>query len=503
MLNRMGRWVGLGVISVASVVFASDKKVLFIGIDGLRGDCVPLADAPNLQQLAREGAYSWNAQCEALTFSGPNWSTIASGIHFDKHQTLDNDYKNSGISKWPDFMSRAKGAKSDLICARLVTWDAIEKFQPTDADFHAYYDTKSGADAACTTSATQLLTGQSKDLAKDLDVLFYYLGDVDHVGHAKGFSPQSEPYMAAIHKADEQVGQVLKAMRSRPNYAKENWLIVVTADHGGSMDKGHHGNTAERRTIPFIVWNKDVPAKELLPAPKNVDVARTILQFLDVSIDPAWQLDGRARGFNETPLAPAAIGANLVFNGDAEFDRAFKANKAYDQAVTGWVDDSPNMATVLAYGEDTDHPTAEFANTIQGGKNYFSGGFAPVSRLTQTIDLSNLATEIDTNKLRAKLSACIGGYSSQPDNAFIVARFADVTGKTVKTISLAPVTAGQRKNASVLIPEETIAGGLSGARSVTIEVTFLRYGGEENDGYVDNITLSLMKPAEPKEELIK
>ncbi|MEE1767822.1 hypothetical protein PUR34_06420 [Streptomyces sp. JV185] len=42
---------------------------------------------------------------------------------------------------------------------------------------------------------------------------------------------------------DARVGRLLDAVTSRPTYAKEDWLVVVTADHGHAPAGGHGGNT--------------------------------------------------------------------------------------------------------------------------------------------------------------------------------------------------------------------------------------------------------------------
>src|SRR5271163_4911257 len=84
-----------------------------------------------------------------------------------------------------------------------------------------------------------------------LDVLFVHFDDVDGAGHGKGFHPIVPEYLKAIAKTDEYVGALLKALRQRPTFASEDWLILVSTDHGGS-GKSHGKNTPEHRTIFLI-----------------------------------------------------------------------------------------------------------------------------------------------------------------------------------------------------------------------------------------------------------
>jgi arylsulfatase A-like enzyme len=124
-----------------------------------------------------------------------------------------------------------------------------------------------------------------------VDVAFVYVGDVDEVGHAHG--TLSAEYAAAIEVVDRQVGQVLAGLRRRPTYDAEDWLVLVSTDHGRRDDGGHGGESAAERTIFVIMSGPSVRARPFASPPAIVDVAVTALAHLGIAIDPAWQLDGR------------------------------------------------------------------------------------------------------------------------------------------------------------------------------------------------------------------
>jgi predicted AlkP superfamily pyrophosphatase or phosphodiesterase len=77
-------------------------------------------------------------------------------------------------------------------------------------------------------------------------VSFVYLGAVDAVGHVLG---AGAPYREAARIADERVGRLLSAVRSRPSVADEGWTIVVVTDHG-HLDQGGHGGREPRSRRP-------------------------------------------------------------------------------------------------------------------------------------------------------------------------------------------------------------------------------------------------------------
>src|SRR5438552_487149 len=68
-------------------------------------------------------------------------------------------------------------------------------------------------------------------------VSFVYLGAVDFAGHATG---AGTVYQAALLAADQRVGRLVAAVRSRPSGPQEDWTIVVVTDHG-HLDEGGHG----------------------------------------------------------------------------------------------------------------------------------------------------------------------------------------------------------------------------------------------------------------------
>jgi hypothetical protein len=155
------------------------------------------------------------------------------------------------------------------------------------------------------------LTYQSQNLSKDPDVLFVYFRDVDEKGHDHGFDVTVSEYMNQIELTDQYIGRILDSLEARPTYENEEWLITLSTDHGGICDAydffgncvtgGHTGfqNSPEVKTIFYIVSNKHLTKRgPLFPAPNIVDMAPTILDFLCIDIDPAWDLDGESRGLN-------------------------------------------------------------------------------------------------------------------------------------------------------------------------------------------------------------
>ena len=75
-------------------------------------------------------------------------------------------------------------------------------------------------------------------------------------------------YIEAIEEKDTQVGQMVDALKSRKNYANEDWLIMVSTDHGG-LGTSHGGPSEEERTI-FIVANGERVKHQIITVLKTI-----------------------------------------------------------------------------------------------------------------------------------------------------------------------------------------------------------------------------------------
>lgn len=279
------------------------KKVLLIGIDGCRFDAIRKANTPNLTKLINAGSHSSTALIlgsryrENDTISGPGWSSILTGVWADKHGVHDNSFRGKRYDQYPHVFARLKSVRPELSTASFVTWDPIavhitadsgadvsRSFKPENKDY-------AGADEECAQAAAERLATANDDF------VFFYIGQVDEAGHSKGFHPTVPEYIAAIERADQLVGKVLQAVESRATADQEDWLIIVTSDHGGSgltHSKGH--NNPEILNSMLIVAGKSSQTGVLEPPVEIVDAVATAATHLGIKVDEQWDWDGRPQG---------------------------------------------------------------------------------------------------------------------------------------------------------------------------------------------------------------
>ncbi|MFD8598011.1 alkaline phosphatase family protein [Kitasatospora sp. NPDC059646] len=260
-------------------------KTLVIGLDGTRYDRLLAADAPNLKALMASGTTATSdlyANPLAPTLSGPGWSTVATGVWPDKHKVLDNAFTGARFDLYPDFASRLEAADPGNSTLVIGSWNPI-----TANVFNGAVDLRvpeSENDARTASDAADFLAHGNPD------AVFLHFDEVDEAGHAYGGA--SSQYLAAIHGVDGLVGQVTAALKSRPTYASEDWLVVLTTDHGHTDAGGHGGNSANERQTWMVLNGRGHQAGAHRYDVKPVDIAPTVLKHQGAPIDPAWGLDG-------------------------------------------------------------------------------------------------------------------------------------------------------------------------------------------------------------------
>ncbi|MFJ1614125.1 alkaline phosphatase family protein [Streptomyces sp. NPDC088249] len=259
-------------------------KTLVIGIDGATFDTFSRADVPHIKQLMAKGLTARSnlyANPMAPTVSGAGWSSIATGVWPDKHQVKDNDFTAPDYGQYPDYATRLETADPATSTLVVGTWSPIPQIV-----FGAKTDLRiaGGNDEGTTAKAADYLAHGNPDSA------FVHLDEVDGAGHSSGSA--SDAYLKALNTADTQVGRLLDAVTSRPAYADEDWLVVVTADHGHTPTGGHGGNTPLERGTFVIAQGKGIKPGSVRDDVKITDIAPTVLRHEGVATDPAWNLDG-------------------------------------------------------------------------------------------------------------------------------------------------------------------------------------------------------------------
>ncbi|HEV2688087.1 MAG TPA: SdrD B-like domain-containing protein, partial [Bryobacteraceae bacterium] len=174
---------------------------------------------------------------------------------------------------------------------------------------------------------------------------------------------------------------------------------------------------------------------------------------------------------------------NIITNPGAE---------ASATATTGWT--ANGTPQVVAYGaSEGGFPSVTDPGPALRGKNFFAGGpSGSESDLFQTIDISSLAANIDAHQIKYSLSAYLGGFSSQKDQATV---FANFQGGVFSQTSVGPVSPTDRQSQTGLLLRSTSGTIPAGTRKIQMQMHFEALSGGYIDGYADNLSMVLTSTA--------
>ena len=282
-------------------------KALFIGLDGVQLEqYLKLGDATQLKQRLYHGkAYAGGVNgkaSEQATLSAPGWVTLLTGVWSDKHGVVSDAESLRANPAFPSLFKRLRLALPNAYLSSIVNWPPINTAYLLE-DAHGADVRESGLSDEQVVERTLQLLGNTP-----ADFTFIQLGEPDQIGHREGYGEGgNSPYLQALRKADSEIGRLLdKVEQRRRMFPLEDWLVIVSTDHGRDYWGKGHGSASEQEKTIFIASNKpmnkeltkpSIPAE--MPGPNNLyglpaqtSVAPTILRHMGLKLQPDWLLDG-------------------------------------------------------------------------------------------------------------------------------------------------------------------------------------------------------------------
>lgn len=292
---------------------AQEKKVVFVIIDGIAEDMLSKANTPNLDEIANVGslvpAYvggEKDGYSQTPTISAVGYNTLLTGTWVHKHNVFGNSIKAPNYNyptvfelfekRWPEkrtavfstwLDNRTKLIGEGLEETSYLKMDyAFDGFEldtvafPHDADREFIKN----IDEKVATEAARYIKENGPDLS------WVYLQFPDDMGHKFGDSPE---LYEAIAFEDALMGRLWEAISYRKQQFDEDWLLLITTDHGRTAEDGkHHGGQSRRERNIWMITNKD----KLNTYAQNhriamVDLLPTMVDFLDLEVDEDVRLE--------------------------------------------------------------------------------------------------------------------------------------------------------------------------------------------------------------------
>lgn len=232
-----------------------ERKTLLIVVDGAVGTEVRAANPRNLSLLADFAIHSYDALADYNTLTDMSnekgWANILTGVKAVKHQVEGNDFTGNNLAQYPSIFTHLKERRPEWRTAAFAATKEVIDFLAVDATEKNSY---AGDDAAVKNAVKNELSSKSTAF------ILAQFSQVDAAGMAGSYSVTDAGYKAAILKMDEYIGELISALRARPNYADENWLVIITSNKGSELAKDPAGasrNAYEdsRRNTFFFAFN--------------------------------------------------------------------------------------------------------------------------------------------------------------------------------------------------------------------------------------------------------
>ncbi|MBR6531810.1 MAG: alkaline phosphatase family protein [Clostridia bacterium] len=243
----------------------TEKKVLVIGYDGCRADALTMLDNEangGISYLLSTGGSAEIAYCGGVNYpaintqdtsTAPGWCSILTGQWADVHGITGN-----GIEKSNDtltLLTTAVEEKDIDSSAFYVSWNGHFGGEDTTYINEKNYIEEKALNVkfldADDDAGTKVNTLADINSANCSDFIFAILEHPDHAGHDTGFSINNPDYQQAFADSEADSLEIIKAVEARATYATEDWLIVITSDHGG-YNTGHGMLTIQER-MTFII----------------------------------------------------------------------------------------------------------------------------------------------------------------------------------------------------------------------------------------------------------
>ncbi|MBC8986300.1 DUF4983 domain-containing protein [Pedobacter sp. N36a] len=239
-----------------------ERKVLIITIDGAVGAEVKKLNPVNIAGMLKNSKYSFDAVSDAKTNTGTTWASLITGVTSSKHRVLDEEFNleslsedHNEVAKYPTALARMLDVRPEFKTLTATSNKALNNYL-----IHADRRVLASNDQQVKDSVVKALQTDNQR------VLIADLRGVVTAGTTFGFSAEVPEYKDAIEKADAYIGEMLDALKKRKDYAKEDWLVIVSSSHGG-VGKTYGGASIQERNIFSIFYNPNFKPFEMKANP--------------------------------------------------------------------------------------------------------------------------------------------------------------------------------------------------------------------------------------------
>jgi len=251
-----------------------DRKVLLISIDGLSGLELRKYMPPVMKSLLVNAKYTLDNFSDKNTGDASSWTTMLSGKSSTKHGVLGNSFEGDGDEENPQGNSSNNISTGYItVYQRLLESGRILKSLSVspwnDLDQQLFNLSDENGTVSSDLAAKEKAVDRIQNGPDRLAFAVINFRNLIKVGVENGFSMDNDAYKLSLDEIDGYLGEIIAAVKAREKYATEDWLIIVTSNHGG-IGTDYGGSSFEERKVPVIYYNLNFQPLELLaPQLKN------------------------------------------------------------------------------------------------------------------------------------------------------------------------------------------------------------------------------------------
>ena len=294
---------------------AKTRKAIYVIIDGVSANFLEKTHPQTIFDVARIGSYAHayaggkvGELTETPTISAIGYSNILTGTWMYKHNVRGNSDIKTNYNYWSLFRI-AKAQNRPVTTALFSSWSDNRtiligenlpetNYVKIDYAYDGYAQDqtrfpKKPHELHIYNIDSVVCRAAADCIRKDApDVSWVYLWYIDDAFHDTGYSPYSEKY---LHKEDRLLNDIWQAVRYREKHFDEDWLLILTTDHGREEQGFYHGGqTGGERGIWMASNRRDMNEQWGSSALSQVDILPSICRYMGFTIprDIEWEQDG-------------------------------------------------------------------------------------------------------------------------------------------------------------------------------------------------------------------
>lgn len=242
----------------------TEKKAIILGYDGCRADILKEINETEsgIAALRKDGASLNLSYCGGVNYptkntqdtsTAPGWCSILTGVWADVHGITGNDItKAMGTKTLLTSLVEGKLADSSVFITKWAGHFSRENATYLDEKKYCEDNNLAVVFQKCDNDkASHAYTLEEIKKEDCSDFIFVIYEPTDATGHNFGFSFNNPRYKDAFRQEDAYALEAINAIKARPTYEQEDWMIIITSDHGGI--KTGHGNESIQERMTFTV----------------------------------------------------------------------------------------------------------------------------------------------------------------------------------------------------------------------------------------------------------